>query len=502
MEEISFSEELSISDTSPESYTTPDPDTTPKPDTTPESDISNNTTININVGGKHTHINKKLLDAIMITPIKLGNMNFLDRDYEYFEILVSLLKQIEFDKTKLDNLDKMDVKLLADLSSYGIIDKIYEPQILCLLKKRVFIESDDNLIMVTCNEYQTFTLFSNIQKSKILTSLIKTGVINLDKKMTSAQCRDVINCLRYNKIFTHNNDILDILKKFDIQIEKIKKLHKNLKMISSELPNYCVKGKFTEQKIECQEGELFDNEIKYVLNDTKYLEDLWLILDFPMTNPKLIYSENFEQKIISKIYYYNTKIQVHRDYESICQLNTPILKTYTLKSEFNNHKDVKRISINIYDQNIKNYEKIKLKIILNDSKNYNDYKIDKIYPYTVNLISNRLIISKKLNQQFLSYTKLSGKNKRLDDYISEVIYECNQKMEYFIVPEHYDNIIHIILVTENGTITYNNYYNSELRRNAKYFHLIENNDQIYIKTIKIKFFEVNDSEISMHCYHK
>ena len=145
---------------------------------------------------------------------------------------------------------------------------------------------------------------------------------------------------------------------------------------------------------------------------------------------------------------------------------------------------------------------VKLKIILNDSKNYNDYKIDKIYPYTVNLISNRLIISKKLNQQFLSYTKLSGKNKRLDDYISEVIYECNQKMEYFIVPEHYDNIIHIILVTENGTITYNNYYNSELRRNAKYFHLIENNDQIYIKTIKIKFFEVNDSEISMHCYHK
>lgn len=453
-------------------------------------------TVKANVGGKEYTINKKFLDIITLGKIEINGRIFLDRDSGYFPEISKLVDSYSYDKSKIDNLENVNPKLLAEIYNYGLCDKIYEPIQICTIKKKVSTEKN-GLMLIICNDLKIITTISTINKIPKLIAYSKNNVINLSGVIQPSHCRDFINCLRYGKVYIHNQDIIEIFKTFEIQLEKNRKLQKNLKIINS-MSDYIVSGVYCEHKVLCSTSDSIGGEIKFVIQNTKSLSDLWLIVDYPMTSGKLVYSENFEKKIIKKIYFYNNKIQTYYEYTSLCELQKPNVNVYTIRTDNNGHKDVKRVSINIYNNKMKNYDKLKIKIILNNSENYTDYKLKDIVPYSGTIISKHTNNFEKPRDFFNSLECVTSKNIRIDDYISEVVFNCYRRISEFIFPDYNQNIIKITLCSGKNEQNYNYYYNNEINKNDKYFKLCDVEDYIYVDKIKLLLFDVDTDILKIH----
>ena len=147
---------------------------------------------------------------------------------------------------------------------------------------------------------------------------------------------------------------------------------------------------------------------------------------------------------------------------------------------------------------MKNYDKLKIKIILNNSENYTDYKLKDIVPYSGTIISKHTNNFEKPRDFFNSLECVTSKNIRIDDYISEVVFNCYRRISEFIFPDYNQNIIKITLCSGNNEQNYNYYYNNEINKNDKYFKLCDVEDYIYVDKIKLLLFDVDTDILKIH----
>lgn len=306
----------------------------------------------INVGGKKFSINIKILEKMGIIIDKLpkfeskknGKIAFLDKDPFYFKKSVEIFHIIE----KNSNIDITDFsdQLISELIEYKIIDVKFTPIPKIKLQKIVSLpDIIGKKIKIIIQDYQFEILSETLSKSDFFMKQINENN-KLELHDTNPKIfRYVLNLLRNGELFHINNEIMDLLIKYDIDIIKIKdnkntetivshyiyhdpnlnksKINSLISNISKQnllsnlydpeyyLPNN--NGLYINCEnyniVHTQDKLLFDSNLHFNLinnQNNTCIDDLLFSIDIPIINPieKYKYVDNLAYNIIEEISVY------------------------------------------------------------------------------------------------------------------------------------------------------------------------------------------------------
>lgn len=272
----------------------------------------------LNVGGKKFNIKKNQLSYLNIDINKLyktdSNVDdrqiyFLDKDPQYFTNVIEIIDEVGLDSDQIINcMDEFTEQLLSELCFYSILDNKYKPTPKVKLQKIVGFQSRHDIpIKINIGDKVFETSEGTLAKSPVLNSKMKTSrhnqinLINVDPKIF----RYVLFLLRNNELYHLTPEILQTLKKFEIDfvIVKQKKIIESVSSIleveNPYLPNKpSVYNNIINASTVLKFGSIISFDLKKYQVDT--INDLSLIIDLPVlkTTEKYEYVDNIAQTLI------------------------------------------------------------------------------------------------------------------------------------------------------------------------------------------------------------
>lgn len=209
----------------------------------PEKIINNK--ITLNVGGKKFNLDKKILCLLRINFGALHKVvkdngrkiYFLDRDPNYFSIVIDILKTHGIDQENiLEDIDNYSEQLRSELVKYGLIDKSYLSKPKLKLKKMIsFSEKHDEIVKIMVNDSLFETMAGTLSRSRYFENKLK---YNKSKKFFLSNINPknfsyVLNFLRTGECFIFNNEILDLINTYEIDYQSTEEANK---IVSNFIP--------------------------------------------------------------------------------------------------------------------------------------------------------------------------------------------------------------------------------------------------------------------------
>lgn len=277
----------------------------------------------LNIGGKKFSLKKKILEHLNINYNRLHKINkdgqiiyFLDKDPIYFSKIIEIIKIYGLNQDKiLGKIDEYSDQLIGEMCSYGIIDKKYLPRPKLKLKRVVgFTSRHDDIIKIIIGRQLFETSSSTLSRSTYFDNKLKMSRSKYFalKDINAKIFRYVLNLLRIGELYVSSKEIIELLKNYGIEYEKLEE-----KKINQNIVSYHVPHNGEAQYYQMKENfDIFDPRNYPMINNDGYYHFANTEIYYPSTNLTASYN-------VENINVITTKSKLEFDSEIIFDLTDP-----------------------------------------------------------------------------------------------------------------------------------------------------------------------------------